>query len=99
MATSLIGLHPFTGCDSCSGFFGKGKIKAFKLLKNNDHYKTIFNELGESFNVSDSLLSSLDKFVCHLYGQESAEDVDEARYNMFRLGTHAEESLPPKKMR
>lgn len=50
-----------------------------------------------SFIPSDNLLSSLDQFVRHLYGQESAEDVNEARYNMFRLGLHAEKSLPPNK--
>lgn len=55
------------------------------------------NKLAEYFNVSDSRLSGLHEFVCHLYGQETADDVDEARYNMFRLGTHAEEPLPPNK--
>ena len=32
-----------------------------------------------------------------MYGGKKVSNVNDARYDMFRLGTHAEESLPPNK--
>ncbi|KAJ8023132.1 hypothetical protein HOLleu_38227 [Holothuria leucospilota] len=95
VTSALLGLHPFTGCDSVSGFFGKGKTKALKLLMKNYNYQKMFQDVGASFDVSSDLCSQIEEFVCHLYCQNDVTDVNQARYNMFRLGTHAEESLPP----
>lgn len=35
--------------------------------------------------------------MCHLYGQVDCTDINKARYNLFRLGKHSEEQLPPTK--
>ena len=40
---SLVSLHAFTGCDTVSCFAGKGKSKAYSLLKNHSDYVTCFN--------------------------------------------------------
>ena len=47
-ADVLIGLHCFTGCDSVSSFFGRGKKKAAKLLMKHPQCLPGFQALGES---------------------------------------------------
>ena len=61
VCTALVGFHPFTGCDSVSGFYGRGKIKPFKLMVKNDQYLTAFKELGSSFTPSDEVMVGLDR--------------------------------------
>ncbi|KAJ8050587.1 Vesicular integral-membrane protein VIP36 [Holothuria leucospilota] len=93
VCTALVGFHPFTGCDSVSGFFGKGKIKPFKLMVKHERYIKAFKDLGSSFVPSDDVVTSLNHFVCHMYGQDKAKEVNDARYNMFRLGTSAPDKV------
>ena len=52
IATSLPGLHAFTGCDSVSAFAGKGKISAYKLVKDSSFYQEIFGLLGSHIEVN-----------------------------------------------
>ena len=42
----LSGLHAIMGCDTVSAFSGKGKVKALKLVLQNESYQEIFSELG-----------------------------------------------------
>ena len=77
---ALIGLHAITGCDSVSGFYGKGKVKAAKLLFKEQAYQQALGELGMHHEVSDELCAQLGSFVCHLYGQNECADVNEARF-------------------
>ena len=77
---ALIGLHAITGCDSVSGFYGKGKVKAAKLLFKEQAYQQALEELGMQHKVPEDLCAKLDSFVCHLYGQSACTDVNEARF-------------------
>ncbi len=77
---ALIGLHAITGCDSVSGFYGKGKVKAAKLLFKEQAYQQALEELGMQHKVPEDLCVKLDSFVCHLYGQSACTDVNEARF-------------------
>jgi 5'-3' exonuclease len=77
---ALIGLHAITGCDSVSGFYGKGKVKAAKLLFKEQAYQQSLGELGMQHEVSEDLCAKLDSFVCHLYGQSACADVNDARF-------------------
>ena len=43
------------------------------------------------------LLGKLEKYASHLYGHVDCTDVNKARYNLFRLGKHSEDLLPPTK--
>ena len=93
---SLLGLHTFTGCDSTSAFYGKGKQKALKLLEAKPEFHGTFTRLGTSFQLDDEILPSLEKFVCLLYGQD-AQSLDESRYKLFCSFPTTEQSLPPTK--
>ncbi|XP_061889580.1 uncharacterized protein LOC133639907 [Entelurus aequoreus] len=50
-----------------------------------------------SFNLDQSTFKTLSKYVCHLYGQASAKDVNDARYKAFCMASSAlpELSIPP----
>lgn len=80
---SILGFHVFTGCDSVSAF--KGKIKGLQLMLDSCDMTEAFHGLGVEWDLSDDTFVILEKFVCHLYGQKNCMDVNEARYNMFRL--------------
>ena len=47
----LPGLHAYTGCDTVSAFASKGKLKAFKLVQEEDLFQEMFTELGNSIVV------------------------------------------------
>ena len=79
---ALIGLHAFTGCDTVSAFAGKGKAKAFKLLKSEDYVRVAFNQLGQTWELPQDLFTELEKFTCQLYSS-GTNKVNEARYNLF----------------
>ncbi|XP_056105946.1 uncharacterized protein LOC130084505 [Rhinichthys klamathensis goyatoka] len=94
---ALIGIHTFSGCDSTSAFYGKGKRKAFSVACEKEEYLTAFTNLGSSFNLDQSTFELLCTYVCHLYGQSSAENVNDARYKAFCMASSAlpELSMPP----
>ncbi len=87
IVSALVGLHPFTGCDSTSAFKGKGKWKALKTMLNDPMYIRVFNELGQEWTVPDVVIQELELFVCELYGWQDSAAVDDVRYNCFRFGT------------
>lgn len=94
LCKALIGLHTFTGCDSTSAFYGKGKKKALQLVEKQPRFKPIFAKLGSEFDLPDALLVELEEFVCNLYGQPG-KDINQVRYKLFCSSTASEQSLPP----
>ena len=95
VSKALIGLHCLTGCDSVSAFYGKGKKKALNLLLKDVELCSAFKDLGERFDIDPDMATSLEKFVCKLYGQKGVDTVNEARYDMFRLARKSEIAMPP----
>ena len=94
MCYSLIGLHTFTGCDSTSAFYGKGKKKAFDIVEKEPKFQRVFTTVGSDFTLVDGLEESLEEFVCHLYGHPG-NDVNHLRYKLFCSLSTSEQSLPP----
>ena len=64
---ALIGFRAFTGNDCVSSFFRKGKETCFKVLQENQKFKSILD---------------LEEFVCKLYGS-SAKRVNKVRFYLF----------------
>uniref|UniRef100_UPI00358FFA87 uncharacterized protein n=1 Tax=Myxine glutinosa TaxID=7769 RepID=UPI00358FFA87 len=58
VSQALIGLHCFTGCDSVSSFYGKGKKKAFNLLLKERELCSTLKDLGKHFDIQLDLVSS-----------------------------------------
>lgn len=92
---ALIGLHCFTGCDTVSSLYGVGKVKAVKTLLSSTEYCQTFQEFGQFFDVSPTLLESVETFTCELYNVKGVKSVNQARWHMFKDGKSAERSLPP----
>jgi hypothetical protein len=86
---------PLSGSDSTSSFTGKGKATCLKVARSKVEYVRAFQDLGKQMTVDQGTMSYLQKFVCHLHGQENEIDVDNARHNLFRMGNCTEETLPP----
>ena len=99
VSNAMIGLHTFTGCDSTSAFYGRGKRKALSIMRASEDFTNAFIELGDEFSPSDSLIDQLQVFVCCLYGQTKSVEVNDARYKIFCLASSSpcEQSMPPTK--
>ena len=95
----------YLGCDSTSSFIGKGKRKPLKVLSkyteisflsNYTEFLATFSRFGESFMISESVISSRNKFVCCMYQKNSTcNSVNELRYQLFKSGIYDEDLLPP----
>ena len=95
---ALLAYHCFTGCDSTSFFAGRGKIKPLVELGKNKVFIDTFKNIGR-IPTSSEMFSSLEQFVCVMYGQRSNENlsVNDARYNIYcqRQGKVSSSMLPP----
>ena len=86
--------HAFAGLYNMSAFVGKGKKKGLDLLEKSETALAAMQKLGESFEVSDSLINFCQVFVCVLYvGQKNT--VDELLYLLFCTKSIQDYQLPP----
>ena len=98
ICSALLGLHSWTGCDTVSALAGQGKLKALKLVSQNEKYRTAFSKLGAKWELSNEVLDIIEEFTCQLYfRQTKLKKVNELRYEMFRSRKGDVESgqLPP----
>ena len=79
---SIIGFHSFTGCDTVSTFSGRGEAKPLKPVTKILRYTEAFSMFGKEITLPDSLVNTLENFVCHMYGRKE-NDVDNVRYRMY----------------
>ncbi|CAJ1061361.1 hypothetical protein XNOV1_A016548 [Xyrichtys novacula] len=78
--SALPALHAFTGADCTSAFKGKGKVQPTKILNQNSKFVQIFAEVGNSWELDETILSGVEEFTCRLYGfSRRVKKVDEAR--------------------
>ena len=80
---ALLGLHAFSGNDYVSSFMRRGKRVCWNLVKENPEFLTAFGEVGLEMRASESLLSSLERFVCRLYTEKRLTSVNEVRKKIF----------------
>jgi len=52
---ALLALHGFTRCNTTIAFKGISKVKPIKLLRKTPRFHTVFEKLGECWDVSDEL--------------------------------------------
>lgn len=93
ICSALIGLHVFTGCDSITSFYGKGKKKPYSTAVDHEPFLTAFSELGTEFTLKPTLMPLLEGYVCRLYGHGTS-DVNHVRYKIF-CTSKSEQSMPP----
>lgn len=98
LCRAIIGLHSFTGCDTVSAFAGKGKIKALKMAKADEHARRAFSMLGQTWDLPAELFVQIEKITCALYTPgANTSNVNDARYNLFcaKNGEIESHQLPP----
>ncbi|KAK6184936.1 hypothetical protein SNE40_007284 [Patella caerulea] len=105
MCTALLALHAFTGSDSTSAFKGKGKLRGIKLLEKSQMYQESFAQVGNSWDIEDSLFDILEQFTCLLYNNSRIQKVNQLRFldlqakcdGHISTGNIDISSLPPSK--
>lgn len=94
--------HSFTGCDTTSGFFGKGKKIAWEGWKCYPDVTEVFTHMALNpyihLDYGSRYFQILERFTVILYNKTSIlESVDEARMELFCHGNKTMEKLPPTK--
>ena len=92
--------HSFTGCDTTSCFFGKGKKSAWKAWKSFPEVTEAFTFLENhpyyQLDTDDSIFKLLERFTVVLYDKTSnILDVNEARKEIFTKKNRTLENIPP----
>ena len=92
----LPSLHALTGCDAVSSFAGRGKKKAFEMVRDNQVIRDSVGVLGESLPLSAHSITRLEEVVCRLYNDNLCKQVHDLRYKMFCKGKNVQShQLPP----
>ena len=81
---ALIGFQAFTGNDYVSSFFGKGKMKCWRILKSDPLFMDMFISFGSTWQLDSETFKVFEKYVCQLYGRKHEENVNDAHYKMFK---------------
>jgi len=90
---NLPALHAFSGCDTTSSFYGKGKKSiAITALSDQNHLKAL-SGFGQHFQLS-VVPEGIENLVCKIYNS-AVSSVNDARYELFRTGSATDRSLPP----
>ena len=95
VCSALPGYHAFSGCDSTSAFTGRGKVSGFKLLKEDELFRSTMASIGQSFDISAQHLAKGEQAICTLYGMRQRSSVNDVRYRMFGTQTTDPCRLPP----
>ena len=76
-----IRFHTFTGCDTISAFWRKGKTHLLHLMLKNPEFMMTFAELGNNWEIDEILLlSKIEVFVCAMYAYISCNSVNRIKY-------------------
>lgn len=96
ICSGILFFHAFTGCDTVSGFSGKGKKSFWKAWKSFPEVTKIFKELSQPVNeIENHHLYLLSRYVIITYDKTiDVEDINQARKALFIKG-RAMDRLPP----
>ena len=92
----LLPFHALTGCDSTSSICKLGKIKPWKILRDQPEEFESLSSLGSSPSVYCNTLNCVEKFFCKAF-RSKRTSIDETRYAMFCRKSTKTEALPPTK--
>ena len=92
--------HAFTGCDTTSQFFGKGKSSAWVALESFPEATGAFSLITlhpfESLDTTYAAFQILERYTCVLYDKTTNISlVNELRINLFSKKSVFMENIPP----
>lgn len=79
LTDALPALHAISGCDSISCFNGAGKAKCLSIAQSEERFLEALASLGESPDLADDHVATLEEYVCKLYGVKDCNEVNKAR--------------------
>ena len=84
LALALPAFHAFFGCDYTAAFSRKGKLRPFKLLKDDIPAQEAFATLGEGLSeIPSDVEKEIEKFLCKVYGKKKLTSINEVRFQIF----------------
>ena len=86
----LPGLHALTGCDTVSSFSGKGKKRAFEIVRDSQVTSDSVQVLGKSLPLSEQSITKLEEVVCRVYNDNQCKLVNDLRYKIFCKGKNVQ---------
>ncbi len=92
--------HAFTGCDTTSQFFGKGKKSSWGAWKSYPSATEAFQSVMEypfhELYLTTPTFEILERFTCVLYDKTTAiAQVNELRQELFSKKAKLMDSIPP----
>ena len=95
----LLFLHAFTGCDSTSATFGKGKVSVVKLFRKSKQLQNVSNTFMDVRSTPDEIGRASTTGFMSLYGSPTGKSLEKIRYqkylDMSCRGVIQPEKLPP----
>ncbi|KAG0724638.1 hypothetical protein GWK47_040164 [Chionoecetes opilio] len=99
-STALPMFHSFTGCDTTSAFFGKGKKSVWEAwnayVEVTEAFNNLMNHPYMTVTVNCKEFQLLERFTVIIYNKKSNLDsVNEARRELFSQKNRTMENIPP----
>ena len=69
-------------CYYTASYKRKGKVAPFKLLEKSIEAREVFTEMSTG-SINSSILESVEKYLCLLYGKKTSDSIDDVRLQMF----------------
>ena len=91
--SALLGLHAFTGRDTCSAYKGIGKIKPIKVLQKNAKFNNMLARLGDNWEVTDDMFSDAEEMTCAFYGKPRLKSVNELRFHLLKTKCGSDDKI------
>ncbi|KAL7294976.1 hypothetical protein TKK_0011686 [Trichogramma kaykai] len=93
-------LHAFSGCDTTSALFNKGKLNLIKVFTNKEYLLVDAEKFSDPSARAEEIAQAGIKIIRHLYGDKSEKGkLNKLRFNRFaklsKKGPVKLESLPP----
>ena len=83
LCKSLPAYHALTGCDYTASFFKKGKVRPLKLLQKYPDIQMALAELSSVENINENIFSTIESYVCKIYGSKTIDKVNDLRTHIF----------------
>ena len=97
---ALPAFHALTGCDTTSGFAGRGKRTAWSVWNKFSDVTPALLTLAQTPTEAhiDEILPTIERFVIQMYDKESSDSsVNKARQTLFTQKGREIENIPPTK--
>ena len=59
---------------------GHGKVTPLGILQKSPEYEEVFSQLGDTWSVSEDIITKLEVFLCTVYGKMRMKDVNSVRF-------------------